>query len=273
MASQSLKEAEVTGDDSRLSLALGNLAAQATILGSLPEALALRERAEAIHRRQRSTTLLPFDLTNRAELLIRLGRFDEAVVALNEVDEGIAKKLDPYVGRLQRVAFLRALSATLSNRLSEAQSLLASVPKDPADSPAAMLSPAIARYLQHKQQQPKTAAPDNAVEPTDRAVARERQYWTAAAALAGRDWQGALAPATTGIQQASKIGNDELTWRLAAVASIAAARAGDPQQARTLKATAVDARKRLRAAWGTNAGRYESRPDLIELRKASELED
>ena len=153
------------------------------------------------------------------------------------------------------------------------RALLKSVPKDPADSPAATLAPAIARYVQHKQQQAEPSFPDTAVATNDRAVARERQYWTAAAALASRDWQGALASAATGIQQASKIGNDELTWRLAAVGSIAAARAGDPQQAGTLKASAVDARKRLRAAWGTNAGRYESRPDLIELRKASELED
>jgi eukaryotic-like serine/threonine-protein kinase len=273
VASESLKESEATGDDSRLALALGNLAVQATVLGSLPEALALRQRAEEIHRRQRSTTLLPFDLTNRAELLIRLGRFDEASVALNEVDEGIAKKLDPYLSRLQRVAFLRALSETLANRLPEAANLLKVMPRDPADSAAGILAPPIAHYLQSKQRQAELSFPDTAATTNDRAVLRERQYWTAAAAVAKGDWQAALAATTTGIEQASKINNDELTWRLAAIGSVAASRAGDVQQARALKSQAIAARTRLRAAWGANTGRYDQRPDLIELRKASELED
>jgi len=273
VASQSLKESEATGDDSRLSLALGNLAVQATVLGALPEALALRERAEAIHQRQGNTMLLPFDLTNRAELLMRLGRFDEASAALNEVDKGIAQKLDPYLSRLQRVAFLRALSETLANRLPEASNLLKVMPREPADSPAGILAPPIAHYLQSKQRQAEVSFPDTTATTTDRAVLRERQYWTAAAAVAKGDWQAALAAAATGIEQASKISNDELTWRLAAIGSVAASRAGDVQQARALKSQAVAARTRLRTAWGTNAGRYEQRPDLVELRKASELED
>jgi tetratricopeptide (TPR) repeat protein len=273
IASRGLKEAEATGDESRLSLALNNLASQASVLGSLPEALALRERAEAIHRRQGNTLLLPFDLTNRAELLIRLGRFDEASTALTEVDAGAEKKLDAYVSRRQRVVFLRTLSEILSNRLTQAANVLKTMPKDPPDSPAAALAPALASYIQAKQRQTLRLVPESAAPKTEPAVLRERQYWTAAAALARGDSQGALAAALAGVQQASKIGNDELTWRIAAVGSIAAARARDAQQARTLKAVAVDARKRLRAAWGTNAGRYESRPDLIELRKASELED
>jgi len=273
VARQSLKEAEATGDDSPLSLALNSLASQAAVLGSLPEALALRERAEAIHRRQRNTTLLPFDLTNRAELLIRLGCLDEASTALGEVDEGIAQGLEAYVSRRQRVAFLRALAATLSNRLSDAAALLKGMPKDPADSPAAMLAPAIARYIRNRQQQPEPSFPEHAQTRDDLATARERQYWTAAAALARGDSQGALAAAAAGVQQAAKIGNDELAWRNAAIGSIAAARVGDVQQAHALKAEAAAARARLRAAWGTAAGRYEQRPDLIALRKASELED
>jgi len=273
VASQSLKEAEITGDDSRLSLAMGNLAVQATILGSLPEALALRDRAEVIHRRQRNTTVLPFDLTNRAELLMRLGRFVEASAALAEVEEGIAQKAEAYVSRRQRVAFLRALSATLSNRLSDADRLLKLMPRDPADSPAAMLAPAIGTYIQHKQRQASSSFPDTGAAPTDPGAARERQYWTAAAAVANGDWQAALAAATAGVQQAAKIGNDELRWRLAAIGSIAASRGGDAPQARSLRTEAMAARTRLRAAWGAGAAGYEQRPDLMELRKASELED
>ena len=273
IASQALKEAEATGDESRLSLALSNLASQAAVLGSLPEALALRERAEAIHRRQGNTLLLPFDLTNRAELLIRLGRFDEASTALTEVDAGAEKKLDAYVSRRQRVVFLRTLSEILSNRLTQAANMLKTMPKDPPDSPAAALAPALASYIQAKQTTASRPVPESAAPKTEPAVLRERQYWTAAAALERGDARTAIEAASAGIEQASKIGNDELTWRIAAVGTIAARRLGNREQLRVLKETAVAARSRLHASWGSSIGRYEQRPDLIELRKASELED
>ena len=52
-------------------------------MGLLPDALATRERLEAIHRRPAgSCRAFAYDLPNRAELLIRLGRADEAEVPL-----------------------------------------------------------------------------------------------------------------------------------------------------------------------------------------------
>jgi hypothetical protein len=60
---------------------------------------------------------------------------------------------------------------------------------------------------------------------------------------------------------------------MAAVGAAAARMVGDREQQRTLKTRAIAFRTRLRTAWGTQAARYEQRPDLVELRKASELED
>jgi tetratricopeptide (TPR) repeat protein len=273
LASQGLKEAEATGDDSKLSLALNSLAAQATVLGSLPEALTLRERAEAIHRRQNDTLLLPYDLTNRAELLIRLGRFDDASAALAEVDAGVAKNVESYVGRQRRVAFLRALFATLSNQLAQASTLIKAIPASASPSPTSALVSDMERYVEAKSGHRTAPSFESPVQSTEPATDRERQYWIAAAAVARGDGRAALAAAAIGLERASKIGNDELAWRLAAIGAAAARIVGDQEQERALKVRAIAFRKRLRTSWGIQATRYEQRPDLVELRKASQLED
>jgi tetratricopeptide (TPR) repeat protein len=273
LASRGLKEAEASGDDYQLSLALNNLAVQATVLGALPEALALRERAEAIHRRQQDAAQLPYDLTNRADLLIRLGRFEEAEADLAEVDEGAREKLVAYIGRQRRVAFLRALSATLSNRFPQASSLIKAMPGSPSPNATTALAAAIDRYVQAKQGRGMPPALGSALEATDPATVRERQYWTAATALARGDTRGAIDVASAGVEQATRIGNDELAWRMAAVGAAAARLAADGERRRTFRATAVAARARIRTSWGDHVRRYEQRPDLIELRKATEMED
>ena len=92
LATEVLRTAEGIRDDVQLALALGTLAATATSLGSLPEALSLRERAEAIHRRQNDTAQLPYDLANRAELLVRVGLDEQADAALQEIEVGIGER-------------------------------------------------------------------------------------------------------------------------------------------------------------------------------------
>jgi tetratricopeptide (TPR) repeat protein len=272
LANESVKGAEATGDDSRLALAVNDLAAQAAVLGSLPEALALRERAEAIHRRLGDTLLLPYDLTNRAELLIKLGRFDEASQAMAEVDVGVAKKIDSYVSRVRRIAYLRALSAMLNNQLVQASTLIAAVPKTAAPNPTSTLVAALEGYV-HARLGHRVELPDQPMERIEPATARERDYWIAATALARKDMQGAIAVATSAIEHAKKVGNDELTWRTAAIGAAAARALGDREHERAFRVLAVGTLARLRTSWGTQASRYEQRPDLIELRKASELED
>ena len=266
VASLGLKEAEATGNDYEVSLALNNLASQATVLGALPEALALRHRAETIHRRQNDVSQLPYDLTNRAELLIRLGRFEEGQAALAEVEEGARKRIDAYVGRQQRVEFIRALAATLSNQFADAASRLATIAPGPQTT-SSMMAAAMSNYVEARLGQARQTNPVK--EPGEPAIRRERLYWLAAASLVRGDSRVALATATVGLNQARRVGSDELTWRIAAVASAAAGAAGDREQQRALRTVAVSALARLRASWGENARRYERRPDLVDLRKTA----
>jgi len=83
-------------DDAQVGDALENLAGQANEIGNLPEAHDHRLTGVSIHRTQKEFGTLAYDLTNRADLLIRLGRSEEAGKLLDEVEEGIKKGIDAY---------------------------------------------------------------------------------------------------------------------------------------------------------------------------------
>src|SRR4029079_10653249 len=89
--------------------------------GLLPQALQFRERREEISRRLQSAAWLAFDLTNHADLLIRLGRFSAAESLLRETEEGAAKGIQAYVGRRRRVSLLRARAASIQLRFTDAE--------------------------------------------------------------------------------------------------------------------------------------------------------
>ena len=98
------------------------------------------------------------------------------------------------------------------------------------------------------------------------ATAREARYWLAAAALRRHADSDAVAEAQRGLAQLDAIPNDELRWRLASVAAVAARRQGDARTGEAMAGTAHDAFERLRSAWKEDFRSYESRPDLADLR-------
>jgi tetratricopeptide (TPR) repeat protein len=273
LASTAMKEAEITKDDSSVGVALGNLAAQAAVLGSLPEALALRDRAEAIHRRQQSVVTLPFDLTNRAELLVMLGRPTAAATALDEVEAGIQKNIDAYVRRRRRVLLLRALSAAVSNNFQEAERIARSIPSEAGGTDSAsVLGPAILDYALAKQRKRSgVVVAESPLVGTPPGLARERLFWLAASAHARGNARDAFTVASRGVQLASRVGNDELQWRLAAIASVAARVLGQTEDSRVYRDRAVEARKRLDASWGAALREYDARPDLTALRTIADF--
>ena len=87
MAEQALRTATDAKDEIQMGEALETLAGVATATGALPDALVHRTQGLAIHRKLKYLGAFPFDLVNRAELLIRLGRHAEAAELLNEIDE------------------------------------------------------------------------------------------------------------------------------------------------------------------------------------------
>jgi len=123
LASEVLALATSIDDQVLIGVSLENLAGQAERLGQLPEALALRERLETLHRDRADHVSLGYDLVNRAELLIRLGRGDEGETALAEVERAIASGSEAYKGRARRVSLMRALRASIDGHLSQVEAL------------------------------------------------------------------------------------------------------------------------------------------------------
>jgi tetratricopeptide (TPR) repeat protein/predicted Ser/Thr protein kinase len=264
ISSDVLAVAEAVKDDGQVALAASNLASVLTSLGRFPEALRLRERAEAIHRRQGDKASLPYDLTNRADLLIRLGRRDEAEKLLAELDEGIAAGIGSYAGRKRRATFLRALAAATALHCEEALPLVAQFEQGGAASGAAgVLAPAVADFCSARLG--RRAAGGSAAD-AEPGFARERHYWIAAAALQRQDAKTSLAEITQGLAQLGTVSNDELRWRLAAVGALAARRLGDAKSAGEFDATARRAIEQLRSAWKADFEPYARRPDITDLR-------
>lgn len=268
VASEALAVADALGDETLAAVAASSLARVTTTLGNVPEALRLRERAEAIHRRQGDRASLPYDLTNRAELLIRAGRNRDAAVLLDEVQAGIAAGIESYKGRQRRAISLRALNAVTELHCADALPLLDQLVADTrATDTASILMPALQRFCHARMGRrpfvPLAPPPDD----VDRASARERQYWIAAAALHSGDNTAAAQEAERGLSMLGTLPNDELRWRLAAIGAAAARHRGDAAAAATLSTSARAALTRLRTAWQTDVQPYERRPDLAELVK------
>ena len=268
-ASEVLAMADAVKDEAQVAVSLNSLASIITAFGEYPEALRLRERAEAIHRRIGETGTLPYDLTNRADLLLRLGRASETTALFAELDKGIAAGIDTYVGRQRRAVFLRAFAATIALRCSEASTLLDQFEREGATGAAGALVPALQDFCRAR---PGGRTPAAAAAPeVEPGLARERHYWRGAAALRRQDWAAALADSADGLKKLGTLSNDELRWRLAAVAAAAAKRAPDPRAAE-FTATARQALERLRGGWQADFDSYARRADLMDLRTRAGLD-
>jgi tetratricopeptide (TPR) repeat protein/predicted Ser/Thr protein kinase len=262
-----LAVAESVKDDNQIAIAASNQASVLASLGQYPSALAMRERAERIRRAQGDRLSLPYDLANRAELLIRLGRSAEAEPLLSEIDAGIAAHLDTYIGRTSRVRLLRGLADAVNLRCTEVVERFVGVTTPSTSGSARALTPALVSYCQARLGRTGFALPVGVDRQVDPANARERQYWIAATLLQQKHAAESLSTAKQGLADLGEISNDELRWRLAAVGTLAAAAERDSENVVELQRAGVAAWQRLATDWGPSLLRYESRPDVSELRQ------
>jgi tetratricopeptide (TPR) repeat protein len=259
-------------DDAQEALALANLSSMATTLGGYSEALQLRDAAIAIRRRQGNRAALPYDLANRADLLIRLGRREEADAVLTELDAGISAGLQTYVGRARRVAFLRGLSAATALDCDDALRHFGRVASfGPSTESAAVLTPPVSAFCEARLGR-RVADPGSALPGDDRTLAGEVTYWQARAASERHDPAGAIATASQGLSLLGTIPNDELRWRLAAAAAASARGGKDERLYSEMTGTARAARERLHSAWKQDFDSYDRRADLTALRKNAGLD-
>jgi tetratricopeptide (TPR) repeat protein len=275
IAGQVLATAERTGDHAQAANALESLAGLSTILGRLPEALAFRERVEEIHKQQQESVALPYDLTNRAHLLIRLGRGTEAEPLLQSVEDGISQRLEAYVGRTRRVRLLRALQAAVNRDFSAVLAMTASLTGDAEPDSTTLHATALRelalaelrrteRHLRSSRQILQSSSP-----PPD--TLQDVLFLHLAAALAREDFPAALDGVSRAFSEKSFALSDEAAWRVAAVGAAAARELEDSKWQNQFAEQAGQTLDRLRKSWGGDAVSYESRPDLVELRKRAGL--
>jgi len=265
ISADGVRMAELVKDDEQVAVASANLANALGALGDYPRALQLRERAEGIRRKLDNRSSLPFDLTNHADVLIVLGRTLDAARLFAELDAGVAAGIQSYKGRERRATFLRAQASAIALRCDDTLRLLDPLLRAPLTGSGGLLGPAIAEFCGARVGR-KAGAAMGGFADAEAATAREARYWLAAAALRRHADSDALAEAQRGLAQLGAIPNDELRWRLASVAAVAARRQGDARTGEAMTGTARDAFERLRSAWKQDFGSYESRPDLADLR-------
>jgi hypothetical protein len=267
MAKETLEIARAIKDEAQEAVAAASLSGINALMGELPDALRAREQAIAIRRRQGDEGALPYDLANQAELLVRLGRNADAAKILDELDAGAAAGLEAYVGRRRRAAYIRGLSATTLLRCDEARRSFERVGTfGPSTETAALMTPIVAALCQGRGRRALTLPADmNAV------VAREAGYWLAAAALEHGDAPAAQAEASRALASLGNTTNNELRWRLEAVVAAAAKSRGGTQGAGA-SGRAQAAVNGIRAGWKEAFAAYETRPDLMALRKRAGVE-
>jgi predicted Ser/Thr protein kinase len=273
MADQVLKIATELQNEPQQADALDNMAGQSAAMGLLPDAEAFWSRAEAIHREQKDNGLLPYALTNRAEMLIRLGRAADADPLLRAVEEGAARKIDSFSGRLRRARALRALAAATTAQHEATASISRGLLEEPTaevDSPG-RLARRLLDYAE-AQRRGRRASPARTwmTEKEGASVAgRELRYWELAAALAGGDAAGTLQQSIATLQWKNISSSPEVHWRIAALGASAASALGDTANAQALAAAARAQLDRLRATWPHSVDHYLARGDLQPLlRKA-----
>jgi tetratricopeptide (TPR) repeat protein len=271
-ARQVLTMARALRDDREVAVALDGLAGPALTLGALPEALDLRTQLEQLYRQLHDRPNLASNLTSRADLLIRLGRFGHAEESLGEIDAGAAAGDQVFVSRARRVSLLRAIAASELRNFPAAAVSAQDVLTRSATSKSRDITQATAEALLTSARaalgrSSPPIGPWPPVKPSS--PARELRYWRGVALLAIGDFAAAEAEVTAALQDISARPSAEFEWRMTAIAAAAARQRGDPAKADQMSARAQAALNTLRGIWKTEAADYERRADLIELRRAA----
>jgi tetratricopeptide (TPR) repeat protein len=266
---QLLAMARERRDDRAVAGALDGLAGVALWLGSLPEVLDLRGQVEAMHRQQLDTSNLALVLTGRADVLIRLGRLDEAEAVLREVDTGAAAGNQAFASRARRVLLLRAMAASESRDFKTAARHAQHV----IDQSATLKGPDTAQMTAEALLAPADSGRRAALRPwpslRPAVTARELRYWRATAFFIMGDFTAAESEAEAALADLNTRPSAEFEWRMTAIAAAAARRRGDAAKAGQMAARSQAALTTLRNTWKADAADYERRADLIELRRAA----
>jgi tetratricopeptide (TPR) repeat protein len=234
----------------------------------LPAALEQYDNAIKIYG-STNDFLVAFCNANRAQILTRLGRYDEAQQLLDELFK-VAKSKNAYLGLVPELHLVDAEMSLSKGNLSEAtrassESIKLGGPNSDVAIQAQYIS-ALSRAVSGGRNEASKLCDQSikaASSAGDFGLQSRALLACAEVALKGNDAQTASTLATQAQDRFGRGEQFESEWRAWVIASRASQRLGDTNRAEEQMRNAVNARSRLEQKWGPDAfKRYALRPDI-----------
>jgi tetratricopeptide (TPR) repeat protein len=207
---------------------------------------------------------MAFTNTNRAKILVRLGRDEEARQLLDELFKTINEEKGSYLQLLPELQLIKAeLSLSEGNRSQAIESATEAVGIAPAGSEIMIESKYFLGLLKGDAKKLCAEAVDAASKAGFFGLHSRALLAAAEAALKGNDAQTALSLAEQAQERFSRGGLLESEWRAWIIASRASEQLGDKLKRDEMWKNATDARSRLEQQWSADTfKRYAERPDI-----------
>jgi len=235
-----------------------------------PAALEQYDSALKIYESVNNSFRIAFTNTNRARILVRLGRLDEARQLLDDLFKSTSEKKGSYLQLLPELHLIKAEMNLIQGQLPQAtESANEAVRTAPPTSEVLIESKYLLGVMKAASGG-QTAAKklcDEAIAAASNAgifgLHAHALLAGAEAALKGNDAQTALSLAIQAQEKLAQGGLIESEWRAWQIASRASKQLGDTNKAEEQMRNATNARSRLEQQWGPDAFKqYAQRPDI-----------
>jgi tetratricopeptide (TPR) repeat protein len=273
---QLLQLAQAANDQSLLARAYGERGSGLAAEQRFTEALDQLKLAGDIFAAQGVQRSLGYNLTDRTDVLWRLGRYDEAQSLLSQAD-AIANKPGGESKRLStEVELLKAEIALSQNHFPEAKEAAARALEKagkefPNVATNAQLLMALAQSYGGAAGAGKALASqvfETVRQSADPANLAQAQLMFAETLLISGDSQAAANNAGQAAETFLRLGQEESAWRALTLAAQAWQNLGDKSKAREYALKARESHSKLEQRWNAESYKsYLSRPDIQRLRK------
>jgi len=235
-----------------------------------PTALEKSESAVAAYEAGKDTFGLMFTNTNRAKILVRLGRFDEGKSLLEELFKKTDELKGGYLQLLPELELIKAELAFSEGNMAQAtasatEAVKKAEPKSDTLTESKIFL-ALVKGSSGGKQEAKQLCDDVINISTN--SGNSRLYSVALlrcaeAALRGNDAATALALATQAQGRFAAGQQLESEWRAWTIASRASQQLGDKNRAEEMSKNALEVRSKLEQQWGSHVfQQYAARPDI-----------
>ena len=240
----------------------------------LPAALAEYDKALQLYEEDKNQFRIAFSKANKAKILARLGRVDDAKLLLDEVFAITNEKKSTFLQLVPELHLVKAELNLSQNILPQAiASANEAIKTSDAKSDVAIQAQSIlgvAKAMSGGGKEGKKLC-DDAIKAAEKAgdfgLHSRALLAGAEAALKGNDPQTSLILATQAQERFARGEQLESEWRAWLIASLASQKLGDANKAAEQTQNALNLRSKLEEQWGVDFKQYILRPDIQVLLK------